>query len=382
MIRLGSIVVMLLVSSTSAWAATAVKVEGTSGSESKVGREGAWRSAAVGATIGETDFLAIPAGATVRVTLPDGKVASFAGKIVVPGRRLVSAKTSASNAAWLAHAIQSASDAMGGVTAGQDGPGASKPENVGGHLQLKETGPRGGGSGSGVESGGAKRTDSSGAKGNGRANEKDADVKPVSRATAAATRATPTPVPVPAVASAAAVQAETPPQAQGPQEERSSNNRPEADSFVEESESKGTTGKSVAAMIAETPRTASLRAGLASESEGNFKTANTMLTEAAAKGAKDEGDVRAIRAEALVALGRIQLQEGNAEAAAAHFNDAIKLDAENGKTGPHAARAWYLLGIAALERGDVKGAQRKFKRLKGYPDLEAAAKRAFSERSH
>ena len=131
-----------------------------------------------------------------------------------------------------------------------------------------------------------------------------------------------------------------------------------------------------------TARTESLRSGLAAESEGNFETAKSALTKAAAKGAKSEGDVRATRAEAYVALGRVHLQLGNPKAAALNFDQAIRLDTVNGNTGPHAARAHYLLGMAALERGDVKEARRKFGLLSGYPALDAAAKKALSEPRH
>lgn len=333
MTRLGSIVVMFLALSSPAWAAAGVTVADSTGPASKVGREGAWRMADADATIGEKDFLAIPAGATVRVTLPDGQVASFTGKIVVPGRRLVSDKSSASNVAWLARAIQSASDAVGGVAVKQEGPGAAKVETVGSRPDQGMT---------------------------------------ASRVTSADDVAPP---PSP----------KAPKQDEAKKVEKETEKQParDVDSLLglSETDASPTKARPAARAQAQT-RAETLRDGLTAESDGNFETARTLLVIASKKPKKGGTDVRAIRAEAYVALGRVHLQLGLPNEAAVAFDQAIRLDTAKGATGPHAARAHFLLGMSALERGDVKAARRKFALLKEYPALDAAAKQALTERPH
>lgn len=82
--------------------------------EAKVGKEGAWKPAAAGAAITENEFLTLSKDATAKVKLGDGTEQEFAGKAIIPGRRLVSAKTSAGKLQNLSNAVQSATEAVMG----------------------------------------------------------------------------------------------------------------------------------------------------------------------------------------------------------------------------------------------------------------------------
>ncbi len=101
--------------------ATVSKVEG----EVKVGREGAWKTAAAGAVIAAADFLSLGPAARATVKLGDGTVAEFVGKVIVPGRRLSSEKA-AGALLKLTRAVQKASEAVVGVDAKGTVPGAGK----------------------------------------------------------------------------------------------------------------------------------------------------------------------------------------------------------------------------------------------------------------
>lgn len=361
--RLGSIVVMLALSS-SAWAAATVTVSGSTGPGSEVGREGSWRPAVEGTAIGETDFLKIPAGASVQVTLRDGKVASFDGKIVVPGRRLVADKTSATNVAWLARAIQNASDAVGGVATAQHAPGATKVENVGSRPESAFQGARA----DDLDSFDDDAPGGAGGFGTSNASRDEADAKKDERQQNATARPKPPEAEEESspkkVASSPLPPAPPAPPVQVARSAAASQSQPGADART----------SSRAELLAE---------GLAAESDGNFGAARTSLEKAAAAASgskkKQEGNVDAMRAEAYLALGRVHLQLGETAAARKALAEAVKLDTAKGQTGPHAARAHYLLGITALERGNRKQADGHFAKLKGHPALESAAQQALSE---
>ena len=60
----------------------------SSGPGVQVGRQGSWRDAAPGTQVGPDDYVKIPAGSTVTITLPDGNTKDFNGQSIIPGRWL------------------------------------------------------------------------------------------------------------------------------------------------------------------------------------------------------------------------------------------------------------------------------------------------------
>lgn len=51
----------------------------------KIGHSGDWHDISPGMKIGDGDFVKIPAGDSVSVTMPDGRVKEFNGQSVIPG---------------------------------------------------------------------------------------------------------------------------------------------------------------------------------------------------------------------------------------------------------------------------------------------------------
>lgn len=113
---LSSVFAATLLLSSTTFAATPAKsasIVSVTG-EAKVGKEGAWKPAAAGAAINETDFLTLSKDASAKIKLGDGTEQEFTGKAIIPGRRLVSAKTSAGKLQNLSNAVQSATEAVMG----------------------------------------------------------------------------------------------------------------------------------------------------------------------------------------------------------------------------------------------------------------------------
>lgn len=111
---LSSLVAVSLLLSPAAFAAAKSASIVTVQGEAKVGKEGAWKPASAGAAISENEFLTLSKDASVKVKLGDGTEAEFTGKAIIPGRRLVSAKTSAGKLQNLSNAVQSATEAVMG----------------------------------------------------------------------------------------------------------------------------------------------------------------------------------------------------------------------------------------------------------------------------
>lgn len=80
----------------------------------EIGANGKWAPVKSGTAIKEEDFLRIPNGASVTVQLTDGTPATFQGKAVVPGRRLVDPKTDPTALMKLYNAYQRAANTIGG----------------------------------------------------------------------------------------------------------------------------------------------------------------------------------------------------------------------------------------------------------------------------
>ena len=114
----------LLSSSAFAAPATVVSVEG----QSKIGKDGAWRPAKTGETVGDAEFLSVSPESVVKVKLGDGTPADFRGKVVVPGRRLGTQK-SAGPLLKFSESLQKAAEAVVGVDVKGTAPGASKADD-------------------------------------------------------------------------------------------------------------------------------------------------------------------------------------------------------------------------------------------------------------
>jgi tetratricopeptide (TPR) repeat protein len=119
------LIASLLTSSAFAAPATVVSV---SGEGSKIGKDGAWRPAKAGETIGESEFLSAPTGTEVQVKLGDGTPAGFKGKVIVPGRRLATQKA-AGPLLKLSESLQKAAESVVGVDVKGTAPGASKADD-------------------------------------------------------------------------------------------------------------------------------------------------------------------------------------------------------------------------------------------------------------
>jgi tetratricopeptide (TPR) repeat protein len=119
-------VLALLFAGAPARAATGPSVQAVTG-KVQVGHDSQWKDAAAGTPVGAADFVRVDPGATVTILLADGKTASFTGRAIVPGRRLVPGATSAGASVWLAQALQRASDAVVGKDARGEVAGGAKP---------------------------------------------------------------------------------------------------------------------------------------------------------------------------------------------------------------------------------------------------------------
>lgn len=116
----------LLLSSTALAApATVVSVAGEG---IKIGKDGAWRPAKAGETIGVSEFLSAPSGSEIKVKLGDGTPAQFKGKVIVPGRRLATQKA-AGRLLKLSESLQKAAESVVGVDVKGTAPGASKADD-------------------------------------------------------------------------------------------------------------------------------------------------------------------------------------------------------------------------------------------------------------
>lgn len=124
--KLSHLLVASLLSST-AFAAPATVVS-VAGEGIKIGKDGAWRPAKAGETIGETEFLSAPSETQINVKLGDGTAAAFKGKVVVPGRRLATQK-SAGALLKLSESLQKAAESVVGVDVKGTAPGASKADD-------------------------------------------------------------------------------------------------------------------------------------------------------------------------------------------------------------------------------------------------------------
>jgi len=82
--------IFVLVAATASAAVPTVK---KASGDVRVGKPGAWRKAAQGTPIPEDEFLSVELGAHVTVQLADGSEKVLAGKMVISGKRLASAKT-------------------------------------------------------------------------------------------------------------------------------------------------------------------------------------------------------------------------------------------------------------------------------------------------
>jgi hypothetical protein len=107
------VVVGLFASASSAYASSSVVVTSVTG-DVKVGREGAWKPAAKGTAISDTDFVMIPENATATIHLPDNTDKVFPGKAIIPGRRLSSTKTAAGAMIYFSQGLQKASEVVAG----------------------------------------------------------------------------------------------------------------------------------------------------------------------------------------------------------------------------------------------------------------------------
>jgi hypothetical protein len=117
MARFGKILLAALSTTllaSSAFAATATIKTASKGVQ--VGKEGAWKDAVPGMAIAETDFIKIPENATTTVVLPDKTTKDFAGRTVVPGRRL-SDKNAAGAMIWFSRGVQAIAGAGETTTA-------------------------------------------------------------------------------------------------------------------------------------------------------------------------------------------------------------------------------------------------------------------------
>jgi hypothetical protein len=119
-------VLALLFAGAPARAATGPSVQTVKG-KVQVGHDSQWKDATAGTPIGAADFVRVDPDATVTILLADGKTASFTGRAIVPGRRLVPGATSAGASVWLAQALQRASDAVVGKDARGEVAGGAKP---------------------------------------------------------------------------------------------------------------------------------------------------------------------------------------------------------------------------------------------------------------
>lgn len=134
--KLSTLVLASLLSST-ALAASPVLVSASG--DSKVGRAGAFKPAKAGMAVSEQDFIVLAPGAKATVKLADGSMAEFEGKLMVPGRRLVSAKE-AGALIKLTQSLQKAAEAVVGSDTVATVPGAGKASNEGDKLGSRSKG--------------------------------------------------------------------------------------------------------------------------------------------------------------------------------------------------------------------------------------------------
>lgn len=301
----------------SAFAGTA-SVTSVAGGEAKVGREGAWKPAMAGVSIGESDFLTIAAGTTVTVKLPNGKESVIEGRAIVPGRRLVSDKTDAGAMLKFARTVQRATEAVVGQEEKTSTGGAGK-----GNLTL---------SGAGVE-----LTDAERKRLANNSRMKFAGIE---------------------------------------EEERKST---ESD-FAEASFRRGDffDARNRAQAIVDDPndsalekRRANLILGRVAAADASFATALATLDKAAAPATRPEGDDgKSYRAVALAQRGNVHLLLGNEERANADFLEAIATAPESAG----AAQANFYLGTMAAERRDAKKAKAHFEKIPAkFEDLKKSS---------
>lgn len=123
--------------SSSVLAATPILVSASG--DSKVGRAGAFKPAKAGMEVTEQDFIVLAPGAKATVKLADGTTAQFEGKLMVPGRRLVSAKE-AGALIKLGQSLQKAAEAVVGSDTVATVPGSGKANNESDKLGSKSKG--------------------------------------------------------------------------------------------------------------------------------------------------------------------------------------------------------------------------------------------------
>lgn len=299
---------VLVLPTLSAFAADPASITAVEG-DAKVGREGAWRSAAPGATISEAEFLTLSQGAKVTVKLPDGTSSTLEGRAVIPGRRLVSSGTKAGNMVWFTKSVQKASEAI----VGEDQKFAKGGSDKAGNIEKASS--RLGGS----RSGGPRWASSS---------------EPTSTAADFAEA--------------------------GLRREDFYDARSRARAIVEDPNA-----------TAIQKRRAHLVLGQVAASEGSFSTALEWLERAAAKPGEGEDAQEAskFRAIALSQLGQIHLTLGNEARAVSVLDDAIAAN----PASPAAAQANFFLGVLAAEKNDSKRAKEHFSRLTRYQELAEAA---------
>jgi tetratricopeptide (TPR) repeat protein len=95
----------------------------------KIGRAGSWKDASKGMAIADGDFLNIPESASVTVKLTNGSPATFPGKAVIPGRRLLDPQTNLDSLMRIYRVYQKASEAIGGADAKTSLAGAGRGDD-------------------------------------------------------------------------------------------------------------------------------------------------------------------------------------------------------------------------------------------------------------